>query len=108
MEVKTYTETVSIESALKHLWEKVRIAAERISQLREQNETYRTHMEHLEQEIVRLRSELTQKEQEMKRLKADHSQLASSLGDNNILTPEEKESLKTRIKELIAKINSHL
>lgn len=108
MEVKTYTESVSIESALKHLWEKVRVAAERLSQLREQNETYRAQVEHLEREVVKLRSEFAQKEQENKRIKADHTQLTNSLGDNNILTPDEKEALKNRIKELIAKINSHL
>lgn len=108
MEVKTYTENVTIESALKHLWEKVRLATERIAQLREQNEAYRSQVEYLEKEIVRLRNESTQKEQEMKRLKADHSELTDSIGGDNILTSEEREALKSRIKELIAKINSHL
>lgn len=108
MEVKTHSDNASVEVALKHLWEKIRIATELISQLREQNELYRTQKEGFEQEVIRLRNALAQKDQELKQLKANHSALTNSIGGNNILTSEEKEALKARIKELIARINSHL
>jgi uncharacterized coiled-coil DUF342 family protein len=108
MEVKTYTESLSLEVGLKHLWEKVRTASERITELREQSQNYRSQIEYLEQEIVRLRAELSQKDQELKQLKVSHSALTNSIGGDNILTVVEKEALKTRIRELIATINSHL
>lgn len=108
MEVKTLIENASVEVALKHLWEKIRIATELISQLREQSEQFRSQKEYLEQEIVQLRDELARKDQELKQLKVNHSALTNSIGGNNILTLEEKDALKARIKELIAKINSHL
>ena len=108
MDVKNYADSRTIESAFKQLWEKVRTAAELISQLRDENKTYKSQRENFESEINRLKAELTQKENELKRLKADHNHLSQSMGGNNILTAEEKESLKTRIKDLISKINSHL
>ena len=108
MEVKSYTESLTLESLVKQLWEKVRTAAERISQLKEENESFKTRMEHVEHELSKLHSDINQKEQEIRRLKQDHSQLTNAVGSNNVLTIEEKEALKERIKELIAKINSHL
>lgn len=108
MEAKSYAEVLTLESLLKQLWEKVRLAAERISRLKEESESYRSQVEQLEHEVNKLRSEIGQKEQEVKRLKQDHSQLANTLNNNNILSAEVQESLKIRIKELIVKINSHL
>ena len=96
------------ESGFKQLWERIRATTEFISQLRERNQKYQGQIERLESDVVRMRSELNQREQELKRLKLDHAQLSGSLRDNNVLTSEEKESLKNRIKDLIAKINSHL
>jgi len=107
-EVNKHTNSPLLETGFKQLWEKIRAATEFISQLREQSQKYQSQAERLENEVVRLRSELNQKEQELKRLKVDHAQLSGSLSDNNILTPEEKEALKSKIKDLIAKINSHL
>lgn len=108
MDVKSSTDALTLESRLKQLWEKVQAAAERISQLKDQNEKYKTQVAYLESEVLRLRSELNQKEQEIKRLKLNHSQLSESVSGNNFLSPEEMEALKSRIKDLIAKINSHL
>lgn len=108
MEVKSYSDSLPLEPALKHLWERVRAVADRVSQLQEENNAFRNRVEELEREVARLHSELVQREQETKRMKQEHAHLTGPLGDNNFLKPEEREALKTRIKELIAKINSHL
>jgi hypothetical protein len=47
------------------------------------------------------------RDQELKKLRAEHSQLLNA-GDSKALTSEEKENLKNKIRDLIAKINSHL
>lgn len=108
MDTKSHTDSITLESELKQLWDKIRIATERISQLREQSDKYHDRVEHLEREVVRLQSELNRREKEIKQVKFDHSQLSNSLSGNNVLTPDEKEALKAKIKDFIAKINSHL
>jgi len=108
MEVKSTTDSLAFEALLKQLWEKIRSASEKISELKQENEASRARMEHLEHEVDKLRSDLIRRDQEIVRLKQDHSQLSSTLSDNNVMTPDEKEALKERIRELIAKINSHL
>ena len=54
----------------------------------------------------RLRKELATKERELERLRQDALRLQTD--GSNILTKEEKEALKARIKDLIGRINSHL
>lgn len=107
-EVQTHGDSRLLESSFKQLWDKIRAATERISQLREMSQKYQSQVERLEGEILRMRSGMNQKEQEMKRLKLDHAELTGSLGNNDVLTLQEKEALKSKIKDLIAKINSHL
>ena len=107
-EVSSHADSQLLESVFKQLWDRIRAATELISHLREENKTYGGQAERLEGELVQLRAELNQKEQEIKRLKVDHAHLEGALGDNEVLTIEEKESLKGRIKDLISKINSHL
>lgn len=101
------TENRTLEASLKHLWEKARAAAEAIAQLRDENTRLRSRLGELEDETLRLKSDTIRKEQEIKRIQAEHAQLATSLNGTDTFTNEEKEALKNRIKELIAKINSH-
>lgn len=101
-------ENRTLEAALKHLWEKARAAAGAIAELREENTRLRARLGELEDETLRLKSDSIRKEQEIKRLQAEHSQLADSLTGTSTFTNEEKEALKSKIKELISKINSHL
>lgn len=108
MEVKSHADSFALEGLLKQLWEKVRSASERISELKQENEASKARLEQLEHEVDKLRSDVGRKDQEIWRLKQDHSQLSTTLNENNILTPDEKEVLKQRIKDLISKINSHL
>ncbi len=78
-----------------------------VSQLREQKKSLLERERLLQQQLESLRRTLESKEQELKRLKTEHLQLVNSNG-NNMLSDEERESLKRKIRDLIAKINSHL
>jgi hypothetical protein len=60
----------------------------------------------LEGNELRLKQELSGRERELERLRQEALRLQSDGSD--MLTKEEKEALKGRIKDLIAKINSHL
>ncbi|TAK65416.1 MAG: hypothetical protein EPO24_02530 [Bacteroidetes bacterium] len=61
----------------------------------------------LESEVNTLKNQMSVKEQDMKRLRAEYSQLVDA-NENVAFTKEEKEILRNRIRDLIAKINSHL
>ena len=106
-EVTVFKETNAVEETLKVMWEKARATAELISQLRDAKRFLDDRVAKLEQEMSSLKSDHQLKEQELKRLRVEYSQLLSSK-DNNVFTHEEKENLKDKIRELIAKINSHL
>ena len=61
----------------------------------------------LEAELTTTRGQLSTRDQDMKRLRAEYSQIVNA-NENVAFTKEEKEILRNRIRELIAKINSHL
>ncbi len=118
METMIVKDSQLLDEIFKPVWEKIRRAAELIQELREEKgrlserisdmEISTSHrIENLEGELKSLRQELTLREQELKRVKAENSQLSSTNG-REIFSIEEKEILKDRIRELIAKINSHL
>lgn len=113
-QVHTETETpVSLDSrfleaAFKHLWERAREAGELINQLREENRQFGERFAALEQEVSRLKVELGRKEHDLKRLQVEHAELSNSVDGNNSFSPPEREALKLKIRELIARINSHL
>lgn len=96
-----------VENVLRSFWEKARAAGELIARLREEKKGAERRLREMEQEVASLNSEIQSKEQELKRLRAEHVQLTSSNG-REFFTAEEKEILRGRIRELIAKINSHL
>jgi chromosome segregation ATPase len=96
-----------LDSSLRKLWEQIRSTAEVIQQLRQENRALKNQVEALGSQVVSLQREMEIKEQDMKRMKAERTQLIQA-GSNNGFTDEEKEILKSKIKELIAKINSHL
>jgi|ERR1041385_167466 peptidoglycan hydrolase CwlO-like protein len=96
-----------LEEALKAVWDKVRAAGDLIGQLREEKKSLAVRSNDLEKELLALRSELANREQELKRARAEYAQLVSSNG-HNVLSDDEKENLKNKIRDLLAKINSHL
>lgn len=107
VEVNTATNGNSIEGMLQVFWEKAKAAAALITQLREEQRTLSDKLTVFERELNKIRGELSQKEQEVKRLRAENAQLTNANGQA-AFTEEEKELLKSRIRDLIAKINSHL
>ncbi len=96
----------TIEVSLEALWDKARRVSEVLVQLKEANGVLQKRVESLESVEQSLKQELASKERELERLRQDALRLQSN--GSNILTKEEKEALKARIKDLIGKINSHL
>jgi hypothetical protein len=105
-EVLSGKDTKTIESSLEALWDKARRVSEVLVQLKETNGVLQKKVEDLESVEQNLKQELAAKERELERLRQDALRLQSN--GSNILTKEEKEALKARIKDLIVKINSHL
>lgn len=96
----------TIETSLEALWDKARRVSEVLVQLKESNSVLQKKVEDLEAVEQNLKQELASKDRELERLRQDALRLQSN--GSNILTKEEKEALKARIKDLISKINSHL
>ncbi len=96
----------TIESSLDALWDKARRVSEVLVQLKETNGVLQKRVEDLEAVEHNLKQQLADKDRELERLRQDALRLQSN--GSNILTKEEKEALKARIKDLIGKINSHL
>lgn len=96
-----------LEESIRTLWQKVRVATETISHLREERVSLQTRLAEIEMNAANLRNELLNKDQELRKLRGEYHQLVQSNGASGFST-EEKEILKVRIRELIAKINSHL
>jgi len=100
-------EVSRIETILRDLWEKLRTSAKNIHELREERNALREKITYLEQELENHKVGLQKKENEIRSLRAEHLQLVNSNG-KNALTEEEREFLKTKIRDLIVKINSYL
>ena len=96
----------SLETSLETLWEKARRVSEVLVQTKEMSVGLRKRVEDLEAVEQRLMKDLVEKEREVERLRQEV--LRAQSNGSNILTKEEKEALKARIKDLITKISSHL
>ncbi len=107
LETRETEATGTVESLLKSFWEKIHVAADLIHSLRQENRGLGERLSMAEKELKALRLEMATKEQELKRLRAEQAQMMNSDG-HEYFSDEEKEILKGRIRELIAKINTHL
>jgi len=96
-----------IETGLRRLWEKLRAAAQLIAALRQDKAEFSARIAALEAELDGTRIDMAGMDSELKRLRTERAQLMQ-VGDSDRFTPEEKDILKSRIRELLAKINSHL
>ena len=106
-EVPVVEEMSTLDSVLKSFWDKVHSASELIQQLREEKKILKERSEELEQQVSSLRQEVVTRDHELKRLRAEHAQLLSANG-NNTFTPQEREEMKSRVRDIISKINSYL
>lgn len=91
-----------IESSIKELWEKVRLAGETIIRLREEKALLEEQNTHLEAEVSRLRSEVAAREQRLQSMAASQAKAASAISNG------EREQLATKVKELLARIDAYL
>lgn len=99
--------TSLMEDALKSVWDKIRLAAHLITQLREEKRVLTTRVGDLDRQIATMRSDVQSRDQEIKRLRSEHTHLLNANGHNSF-TREEKDSIKVKIRDLISKINSYL
>jgi len=95
-----------LEVSLQSLWEKARRVSDVIIQLKVENKELQSRISSLELKERRWTEELRQREQELEevRMQLAHEQSNGS----SLFTKEESEALKSRLKELIVKINSRL
>jgi chromosome segregation ATPase len=107
IEISVPQENNLLEGVFKVIWEKTRAASDLINQLREERRDLAVRVTGLETEVQKLLTALADREQEFRRLKTEHTQLLNSNG-SNLLTEDDKERLKARMRDLIAKINSYL
>ncbi|OLD76865.1 MAG: hypothetical protein AUI33_04630 [Ignavibacteria bacterium 13_1_40CM_2_61_4] len=107
IEISVPAESNLLEGVFKLIWEKTRAASDLINQLREERRGLSGRVAELEAEVQKVMSSLADQEQEFRRLKTEHTQLLNSNG-SNLLTEDDKERLKARMRDLIAKINSYL
>ncbi len=92
-----------IDAWLKGLWDRARKAAELIAQLRVERGELQTRVASLEEELLRVKSELAEKEEVVRTLSSEKS----DAGDSPLLNGE-REQLSARIKELLAKLNEYI
>jgi chromosome segregation ATPase len=95
-----------LEESLQSLWEKARLVSDLLLRLKAENKELQSRLSSLELKERRWAEELRQREQEMEevRMQLTHAQSNGS----SLFSKEESEALKSRLKELIVKINSRL
>ena len=96
----------AVEAGLKTLWERVKRAAEVISQLREERWALLAKVEKLEGEVLHLRQELKKKEESQK-ISTQH-QTGIDVKQGTIFSNGDRQVLASRVKELLAKLESYL
>ncbi len=95
-----------LAESIQALWSKARRVSELLLQVRAENTQLTTKVAELERSEREVRTRLEQREQELHKLRTEYVQLQSN--GSSIYSKEEKEELRTKIKELISKINSRL
>jgi hypothetical protein len=96
----------SLEASLQALWEKARRVSELLLQMRESNQLLHGRVTDLEYAEHQLKETLAGREKDLERLRHEVAKL--QLNGSEAFTKEEKEALKAKIKEMVAKINARL
>ena len=95
-----------LAESIQELWSKARLVSDLLLQVRAENAQLKSRNAELERSEREVKTRLEQREQELHKLRIDYVQLQSN--GSSIYSKEEKDELKTKIKELISKINSRL
>ena len=95
-----------LEESLQRLWEKARLVSDQLIKLKEENKELRSRIQSLEVQERQWAEKLAQRERELAEARAQLIQAQSN--GKKLLSKEETEAIKTRLKELIAKVNSRL
>ena len=95
-----------LAGSIQELWSKARRVSEMLLQVRGENAQLKSKNAELELSERESKARLEQREQELHKLRIEYVQLQSN--GSSIFSKEEKDELKTKIKELISKINSRL
>jgi DNA repair exonuclease SbcCD ATPase subunit len=106
IEVDSIRDSKGLEGIFRTLWDRVRKAAELIEHLKDENRALCSQNAQLEQQVASLKTELKEKQETLREINEQHQEVLSH--SNNLYSEEEKEAVKSRIRELIARINSHL
>jgi chromosome segregation ATPase len=105
-DVGSLRDSKGLEAVFKSVWDRVRKAAELIEGLKEENRSLRDRVSQLEDHLAGVKRELSEKDDAIRQLREQNLQ-APVRGDN-VISEEERDMLKSRIKELLTKLNSHL
>jgi chromosome segregation ATPase len=105
-EAATKRDLRHLEESLQKLWEKARLVSDAIIRLKEERKELQGRVSSLEATEGRLSSEVRDKEQQIRELRAQLAELQSN--GSGVFNLHEREEMKIRLKELIAKIGSRL
>lgn len=95
-----------VEAGLRKLWEKTRRAGELIAQLRAEKADLDSKVGQLEGEVTQLKEQLAMKEELIQTMSEKQSIAEATGGD--IMVDGDREAFRTKIKELLARIDGYL
>ena len=95
-----------MEESLQKLWEKARLVSDSLIRLKSENKELRDRIASLASQEHQATNELRSKLSEIEQIRVQLSEAQSN--GHNLLSKEETDALKIRLKELIVKINSRL
>lgn len=96
-------DTKAIDVWLKGLWDRAKKAAELISRLREEKAELQARVNTLEEELSRLRGDLTKSEEMLRAVSSDRAD-----PDQSFLSNGEREQLSAKVKDLLAKLEAYI
>ena len=98
-----HADAKAIDAWLKSLWDKVKKAAELISQLREEKAELQARVASLESDLARIRQQLSKDEDLIQTLSAERGDARQQ-----VFTNGEREQLSVRVRDLLAKLDPYI
>ena len=101
-----YGEAKAVDASLRALWERVKRAAETITQLRDDKKMLQARVEELEQQLLDLQQEVAEKKTLIGKQASELAQSSSKQGA--VILNGEREELAVRVKSLLTKLEAYL